>query len=210
MTYTLVSDGPSDRALLPILTWALRRQGFTGAVNSQWADLTRLKRQPSRLGPKVQLSVELYPCDLLFVHRDAEAQRPADRLGEIAVAVQTIRPPVRVPFVRVVPVRMMEAWLLFDETSIRLAAGNPNGTEPLPLPRLRHVENIPNPKGHLHELIRSVSGLGAHRRKRLNVSRLVYRIADLVDDFSPLEEVPAFVEFSAELRQALEESGLRT
>jgi Domain of unknown function (DUF4276) len=206
LIYTLVSDGPSDRALLPILTWALRRQGFRGLVNPQWADLRRLRHRPSALGARVQLSVELYPCELLFVHRDAETQSPANRVKEIEEAVESIEPPLQVPFVPVVPVRMMEAWLLFDENAIRSAAGNPNGTDPLALPRLRHVENLPNPKANLHELICNASGHGTRRRQRVNARRLAYRIADLVDDFSPLEQVPAFVEFSAELRRTLERS----
>lgn len=32
LRYTLLSDGPSDRALLPILTWLLRQNGVTGAI----------------------------------------------------------------------------------------------------------------------------------------------------------------------------------
>ena len=203
----MVSDGASDRALIPILTWALRRQGYDGPVNPQWADLRRLKPPPSRLDLKLRASVEFYPCDLLFIHRDAEGQPLADREQEIMRAVQTVKAEILALFVPVVPVRMMEAWLLIEEAAIRSAAGNPNGDDELDLPLVRHLENLPNPKGVLHNLIREASGLGAHRRQRLKVGQLVYRIADLVNDFSPLESIPAFSSFSAELRHVLKDNG---
>jgi hypothetical protein len=207
LTYTLVSDGASDRALIPVLTWALRRQGYDGPVNPQWADLRRLKSPPSNLGLRVQWSVELYPCDLLFIHRDAEGQPLAEREQEIIRAVQTVNAKILAPFVPVVPIRMMEAWLLIEEDAIRSAAGNPNGDNELDLPIVSRLENLPNPKSVLHNLIREASGLGAHRRQHLKVGQLVYRIADLVNDFSPLENIPAFARFSAELRQVLRDNG---
>jgi hypothetical protein len=42
------------------------------------------------------------------------------------------------PVVCVVPVRMMEAWLLIDEMAIRRVAGNPNGRIPIELPVLNN------------------------------------------------------------------------
>lgn len=53
---------------------------------------------------------------------------------------------VDVAIVAAVPVRMIEAWLLFDESAIRLAAGNPNGTTPLGLPGMPRAESVPDPK----------------------------------------------------------------
>ena len=38
---------------------------------------------------------------------------------------------------------MTEAWLLFDESAIRVVAGNPNGKNPLNIPDLSVVEQIP-------------------------------------------------------------------
>ena len=42
----------------------------------------------------------------------------------VAEAFQAGQPPA---WASVIPVRMREAWLLFDETAIRKAAGNPSG-----------------------------------------------------------------------------------
>ena len=71
VTYTLLSDGSSDRALMPLLDWLLRQHMPSIAIQGSWADLRRLPRPPRSLVNRIQTSVDLFPCDLLFVHRDA-------------------------------------------------------------------------------------------------------------------------------------------
>jgi hypothetical protein len=56
---------------------------------------------------------------------------------------------------------MTEAWLLIDERPIRLAAGNPNGTQNLDLPDIRTLEDIPNPKHVLRGALLAATGLNA-------------------------------------------------
>ena len=137
LRYTLLADGSSDQALLPILAWLLRAQRVQGAIQPQWADLRRMPRPPRALSDKLRLSVALYPCDLLFVHRDAETQTREVRLAEIQRAWDMVRRDLSpLPVICVVPVRMTEAWLLFDESALRQAAGNPQGRRPLSLAAL--------------------------------------------------------------------------
>ena len=119
MRFTLAADGASDAVLLPILTCALKRGG-AGSVAPQCVDFGRIPRQPG-LREKLRLAVQLYPCDVLFVHRDAEGQSPALRRQEVGAALDGLA----LNYVPVVPVRMTEAWLLADERAIRSAAGNP-------------------------------------------------------------------------------------
>ena len=128
MRFTLIADGASDAVLMPILTWSIR-QHKVSPVAGQWADLGRMPRQSNR-ARLIQSALDLYPCDVLFVHRDAEAQSPEARRSEIV----SLMAETSVPQVPVVPVRMTEAWLLFDEKAIRWAASNPNGSQPLGLP----------------------------------------------------------------------------
>jgi len=40
--YTLLTDGSSDRALIPILNWLLRQHLLNHEIQSEWADLSRL------------------------------------------------------------------------------------------------------------------------------------------------------------------------
>ena len=68
LSYTLVSDGASDRALIPILSWLLRNLCGSLPIQSARADLRRLRNPPRSLVDRIQRSVALYPCDLLFVH----------------------------------------------------------------------------------------------------------------------------------------------
>jgi hypothetical protein len=131
LRYTLLSDGSSDRALLPVLTWLLHEHTFEFAIQSEWADLRRLPSVPRTLANRIQKSIELYPCDLLFVHRDAEREPHEVRRNEIRQAIEVVStlivPP---PIICVIPIRMQEAWLLFDELALRRAAGNPHGRMP--------------------------------------------------------------------------------
>ena len=191
--YTLISDGPSDRALLPILTWVLRKKGDVSLVQPEWADLRRLPQPPQSLHERILSAIDLFPCDLLFIHRDAEREDPESRYKEIRIALhEATKRGFQAPAVCVVPVRMTEAWLLFDEPAIRLAAGNPNGKNPLNVPDLSVIEQIPDPKDVLFEVLREASGLTGRRLKRFNMAECRIRVTDLVSDFSPLRKLSAF------------------
>lgn len=77
--YTLLGDGSSDKALIPLLNWLLREHYENYAIQPTWAEL-HLKRGARGLSERIRKSVELYPCDLLFVHRDAENQSLSNRV----------------------------------------------------------------------------------------------------------------------------------
>jgi len=207
--YTLLADGSSDRALLPILTWALQQQGVPCAIQPTWADLGRLPRRPHTFVERIVTTLRLYPCDLLCIHRDAEREPHAVRRGEIMRALDQVaqQQQQRPTAVCVVPVRMSEAWLLFDEMAIRTAAGNPRGRQDIQLPRLADIERTPDPKEILRQLIRTASGLSGRRLQRLEMNQL--RVAELIDDFSPLRALSAFQAFEAELEQVVTAQGWR-
>ena len=159
-----MSDGPFDQVLLPIITWSLREVGVD-AIEGAWVDFRRLPAPPRTLVDKLRRCLELYPAELIFVHRDAEGEPSENRYQEIERARVEAQLD---PLVAIVPIRMTEAWLLGNESAIRSAAGNPHGTEPLPMPRIRDLEAVPDPKDRLLELIRQASGLNARRRASLN------------------------------------------
>ena len=208
LRYTLLSDGVSDQRLLPILTWLLRQHLTDFAIQPTWAELRRLaeRARPHNLAQRIQKSVELYPCDLLFVHRDAEMAVRAVRETEILRGLEEARKSTPIPpAVCVIPVRMQEAWLLFDEPSLRRAAANPNGRQPLQLPPLNQLEHLPDPKNDLYELLREASGFSGRRRKQVRVAQLAYRVADLIEDFAPLRAVPAFKALEADIKQIIQE-----
>ena len=208
LRYTLLSDGPSDRALIPLLTWLLRAHGIKYAIQPSWADLGRVPKPPKKLSERIRLSIDLYPCDLLFIHRDAENEPHKVRVAEITEAISVALKSVPVlRAVCVVPVRMQEAWLLFDEAALRRAAGNPHGRTVLQLPANAQIEQLPDPKSILHELLREASELTGRRLKDFPVRERAQRVAGLIDDFAWLRTLTAFKALEAEIEQVIEAKG---
>lgn len=206
LRYSLVSDGSSDAALLPILSWLLRQNGVSRAVQPSLADLRRLPKPPKSLVDKIRIALDLYPCELLFVHRDAERQPFQQRKDEIEQALQALEV-AAVPWVGVIPVRMTEAWLLFDEAAIRHAAGNRSGRQPLELPSLLQLEELPDPKSVLHEALRLASGLHGRRLRQFRVPQSALRVSALATDFSPLRQLTAFRALEADIQQVIFNAG---
>lgn len=203
LRFTLLSDGSSDQVLMPILVWLLRRHGVNRPIQPAWADLRRLPRPPVELPERIKTSLDLYPCDLLFVHRDAEGVSPESRKIEIVTALKERAGP-SLPVVCVIPVRMQEAWLLFDEPALRRAAGNPNGQQPLTIPRLQDLEMLVDPKALLYELLREASGLHGRRRKKFPVQAGARRVVEYLEDFSPLFILKAFETLDRTVKETVE------
>src|SRR6266581_519353 len=108
LRFTLVSDGSTDAALCHILRWSLLAHQVVHPIVATWAELRRLRNPPTGLEARIRASLDLYPCELLFVHRDAERESPDGRRDEIRRAVDAACG-VTPPAVCVVPVRMTEA-----------------------------------------------------------------------------------------------------
>ncbi len=201
LRYTLLADGSSDRALLPILTWLLRQSCGAIPIEAEFADLRRLPYPPKKLSERIHWSVELYPCDLLFVHRDAESAPIEVREAEIRKALKESSVEGSVRVVCVVPVRMQEAWLLIDEAALRRAAGNPNGTQPLAMPDVQRLEELTDPKQLIRDLLRQASELQGRRLERFNWRSSAHRVAEIIDDFSILYRLTAFQRLAAAVEQ---------
>jgi hypothetical protein len=161
---------------------------------------------------KIGAALDLYPCDLLFIHRDAEKQPREDRISEIQQAVRRLSSDLFTskPYACVVPIRMTEAWFLFDELSIRRAAGNPAGGGILSLPPLSKTEALPDPKQVLHDLLRAATELPFRRLKKFSTAQACYRLAELIDDFSPLRRLSAFASLETDVQSIIQAAGWRT
>ncbi len=202
LRFTLLTDGSSDRALLPVIRWLLEDKRIGTPIHGEWADLRRLRHAPKGLEGRVAAALDFYPCDLLFIHRDAEGEPRGHRVREIATAIEAID--AAVPHVCVVTVRMQEAWLLIEEPALRRAAGNPHGKAKLSLPKLQAIEKIPDPKELLHDQLRIASELTGRRLRRFSAHEHAFRVAELVENWEPLRKLPAFAAFEQELDDVLE------
>ncbi len=194
---TLVTDGTSDVVLLPVLQW-LMRQLTRVDFEIRWADPRAFPESPRSLAARLAVAIQEYPCQLLFVHRDAEKQDPITRYQEIAAANRTGH-----SHVCVVPVRMQEAWLLHDEAALREAAGRPTGTEELGLPPAHRWDKLADPKRVLYEALRAANGGRGRRAKSFRPGRAAHRLADLITDWTPLRTLDAFARLEADTRTAL-------
>jgi hypothetical protein len=111
--FSLLSEGKSDAALIPIIKWVFRQQlRADSVVTGDWVDEGRLpKAKAASPGNRLRLAIEIYPCDFLIIHRDADGENWELRKREIAswcdeATLADTRP------IAIVPVRETEAWLM--------------------------------------------------------------------------------------------------
>jgi hypothetical protein len=139
LRYTLVSDGSSDQILKHPINWLL--QQLTDRIPiARWADPTISNCGSFILRERIINAIECYPCELLFIHRDAEKQPREKRISEIQKAMKDLPAP---PQVCIIPVRMTEAWFLINGSLLQRAANNPAGTTAINLPALNRVDVAP-------------------------------------------------------------------
>ncbi|RME22428.1 MAG: hypothetical protein D6798_15770 [Deltaproteobacteria bacterium] len=200
MNCALLGEGSSDRVLLPVLRWVLER-ATPAECWLAWVDTSLFTTGP-KLADKVRGALTVHPCRLLFVHRDADNQPPERRFDEIRLAAGSQ------PHVAIVPIRTTEAWLLIDEAAIRAAAGRVSGREPLGLPALSRIEQVADPKRVLRDALMTAHGATGRRARRFHPADARMRLADLVDDWSPLRQLSACRRLEADTRSALAALGL--
>lgn len=211
LTFALLSDGPSDRVLLPILRWLLMQSRPDWVFNGRWFDPRVAKKPAGKLDDRIIQVFQYQPCDILFVHRDAENESAEYRRNEIRGALDCIK---SIPtydsiakhkVVCIVPVRMTEAWLLFDETAIRTAADNPNGNASLELPPLARVESLPDPKSLLRKALIAASEATGRKKDRFerDLSERIHRVANLIENFEPLRRLNAFQTLETDIKRCL-------
>jgi len=203
ITTALLAEGSTDRALRSILGWLLRLHlQDEGVADPVFVDLGQTPYPPKGLAARIRAAVDLYGCDILFVHRDGDNAGRAKRVLEIATAAERAGIVNVAPFVSVVPVRMTEAWLLFDENAIRMAVGNAKGRKPLPTFN-RKTEEIRDPKRMLNSMLQAARDMPRGRPDTASATLLVTRLAEATDDFGLLRQLPAFQEMEAELIEVL-------
>jgi hypothetical protein len=200
MIFALMGEGTSDRVLLPILRWVVER-ATPASFSIAWVDTGSFRTGP-KLADKVRAALSVQSCRLLFVHRDADNQPPALRFGEIREAAQGH------PYVACVPIRTTEAWLLINEQAIRAAAGRVSGREALGLPSVSRLEQLSDPKQVLCDALVAAHGATGRRARRFQFGEARARLADLVDDWSPLLQLSAFQQLEADTRAALTALGV--
>jgi Domain of unknown function (DUF4276) len=195
VSLTLLADGTSDHRMLMPLIEALMDEYCPVPFQSRIADW--LPEGTKATADRVRAAIQFYPCDLLFVHRDAESTDPDQRETEIRSGVQGVSAAPSV--ICIVPVRMTEAWLLTSEAAIRAAVGNPTGVGELALPRLTKIESV-DAKAILLRALEAAKDLGSRRNRRFKPEEFRHRVAELLDDLTQLRKLKSFNHFESQVR----------
>jgi len=204
LKYTLIADGSSDKTLLKIIKWSLDNLYPTLPNEGSFADFRILPTPPKRLDEKVKVANLYYPFDVVFIHRDAETTNPKiieQRYKEIFNELDDELYP---KIVCVIPIKMMETWLMIDPYAIKTAAGNRNYEGKIELPSLKNLEKENQPKVTLHELLRMASGLKSRNLKKFNPDKAVHLVAENIEDFSSLRNLVAFKAFETDLKRVVD------
>jgi hypothetical protein len=197
-------EGTSDDGLVPHVEAVAALVGRSVSVTAP--DFGRLGSAHCHSVPDKLRTVREFgdDYDLIIVHRDADGTPAQERKEEIAKAVAAEWPGH--PHIAVVPVRMLEAWLLLDETSIRRVAENPNGRTKLSLPKGAAVEKIADPKKLLKDTLATASGYTGRRlagfQKRFPHHR--HTLLERLDPDGPVSQLPSWKAFVDDLKAAVQ------
>ncbi|MFI2435529.1 hypothetical protein [Streptomyces sp. NPDC018693] len=199
-----IGEGSSDNGLVRHVESIAARKGLEASITVPDFGLLRLPTGHS-VRDKLRVARELHGSyDLVVVQRDADRGPAQDRRDEIAEAVRAEWP--RLQHVAVVPVRMLEAWLLLDEACLRQVAENPRGRVSLDLPKGTAAEKVADPKQLLKDSLARASEYKGRRlaqfQKRFSQHRL--RMLELLDPEGPVAGLPSWQHFVKDLNEAFE------
>jgi hypothetical protein len=193
----IVCDGTSDICLQDIIQFVVDEN-----FPDQFFRILSAKEVIPAHGPlkeRLVRACQLYEPNLILCHRDAEGNSLDERTREIEEAAAGLT----VFAVPLIPVRMLESWLLLDETAIRRAANNSNGRAPLDLPRSKSVEALNDPKTRLFDALRAASELGPNRLRNFNVHQARSRITGYFEQIQHLRDLQSFCRFEQRLIDAI-------
>ena len=74
---------------------------------------------------------------------------------------------------------------------------------PLEFPVLGALETLPHPKTVLHEALKKASGFSGRRLRKFRPDEAVYRLTNLIRDYSCLRHLAAFRELEQEVEEVL-------
>ncbi|RPK59663.1 hypothetical protein EES43_18275 [Streptomyces sp. ADI96-02] len=209
MTYRVlfIGEGSSDNGLVPHVESIAVRKGLEISVTVPDFGLLRPSTGHSVPGKLRAIRALGGTYDLAVVRRDADRGLAQDRRDEIEEAVDAEWPGLQ--HVAVVPVRMLEAWLLLDEECLRQVAENPRGRVGLDLPKGVAAEKVADPKQLLKDSPAQASEYKGRRlaqfQKRFSQHRL--RMLELLDPEGPVACLPSWQGFVKDLDIAFDTLG---
>lgn len=197
ISFVLTGEGASDLRLVEHIENILIEEGF-GEVSGEAPDLS-FYRQPvgNSVQEKLVALLKLYPnVDVIFIHRDADRVGIAGREQEIVAAANNIVSMDRI--IPVIPVTMLETWLLADSEAIKRVAGNSGYRGSLLcLPALRQLEAIPDAKRLLLDALCEASEAQGERLRKFKgrFTEMRARLTFDLDPDGPVNHLPSYQNF---------------
>lgn len=200
ISFLLTGEGTSDLRLVEHIQNILVEEGFA-EVSGEAPDLGMFQQPVGRtVREKVIALLRHYPnVDVVFVHRDADNAGVDVREQEILSAVQGLIDGERV--IPVIPVTMLETWLLSDKEAIRRVAGNSGYRGGLGIPPIRQLENARDAKQLLlNALCEASQTQGARREKfKKRFSEMRARLTYDLDHNGPVQNLASYQAFRAKI-----------
>ena len=174
---TLLAEGNNDEALTFHLTWLLRHNfPATDVASTIFVSPDEVAGIPrTNISERMRQALFNHPCDILFVHRDADAENDLPRAQEIRDAAAELAEEFQ-NIVSVIPVQALEAWLLFDSAAIYRAVGR-TPRQSLTLPLLREIEGLHNPKQEFHNQLRNAAQFSGCKASQFKPHQTQYYLA---------------------------------
>jgi hypothetical protein len=147
---------------------------------------------------------------VLFVHADADRPTADQAYRErINPGVQRVRAALDAgedvcqTLTPVVPIQMLEAWLLADPDALRTVIGTNMQPTELDIPSTPgQIEGLADPKQQITEIIRRAYAHRARRRRRFNLGEFYQPLASQIR-LERLAQLPAYQRFVDDLATAL-------
>ena len=211
----LYAEGPTDKRFLPTVIQRtaadlLAHQGRQVTDVLLPTILEATPRQSRAADNVLIVARQAHGYHILFIHADADAptreraytERIAPGLERIAAAREN-EESVCHDVVPVIPVQMVEAWLLADADALRAVLGTELNSEQLGIPAsAQQIEGMANPKEHLTEIIRTIYASRTRRRRSFDVGELFQPLGEQIR-LEQLRRLPAYQTFGADLTNAL-------
>lgn len=199
--FVLTGEGSSDLRLVEHIETILVGEGFS-EVSGEIPDLGLFRPAVGRsVRDKLVALSRYYPhADVIFVHRDADNAGVLVREQEVSEAAQDIFELGRV--IPIVPVTMLETWLLADTDAIKRVAGNSAFRGAIScIPVSRRLESARDTKQILMEALCEASGTQGARlgkfKKRFSEMRA--RLTVDLDPQGPVQNLPSYQAFRQKL-----------
>lgn len=209
LVLALYAEGPTDERFLPIVIQRtvqhiVAERGRT-VIDVLEPMLIRIRRDINGQDERIlEAARQTSGYHALVIHADADHPTPERALTErIQPGMQLVqRAGIDHHLIPLIPVQMIEAWLLADPEALRQIIGTNMTAQELQIPGHAHqVESDPAPKQTLKNIVQHATAQ-RKRRRPVRVSDIFAPLARTIS-LERLRGVPAYQQFVADMSAAL-------